>query len=512
MKLEMLSSEDLRLFLNGLPVELLRDIYTNIKPLREKLKGFSGNPKKATKIILVNQSFQLVKNEKNRLLIKILSDRYNDYIEHMNGVVASLEEQGYSHDLAYAIAVKDIFNSEFRKVFYKLEDIPVEKQTKINELIDLITLVDLRANGLIAKNVNPDVDKKIDSLEKEQESLKDLTKDLNKADEALNKKLEAFDAKIEKLKQELLTAANEKVSPNELNNRIDSFLSKIKSELQKASKAEETAELKNEIKELKTKIEALPQVKTAELYEYEHFKAGDFSPMDDYLEENILDVIGKMGTPASLNVLSEYLIETIYGNRPIITTTKMIDIAADIYASIMTGGEYFSISIGEDYSHSKLIKTIEEITKEKENSVIAIKGLINRFDYRNIVNYLSLCPFTQKFLFDVHYEKEIKYMAPEMLDEFYFLLGNFPNKQIEYRYTYVFDNRKPIKNGDFEKALQQLSVELDNKELFNVKYYGLLSYSIIPFIALQRGLEKEEIVNLILDGSIRKKCEATLND
>lgn len=103
-------------------------------------------------------------------------------------------------------------------------------------------------------------------------------------------------------------------------------------------------------------------------------------------------------------------------------------------------------------------------------------------------------------------------MPLESLDDFYFLLGDLKNGQIEYRYTHVFSERKTITNNGYEKTLSQIGVSLKSTELYNVKFYGLLAYSLIPFIANHNDMDKSEVINQILDFSIRKKCEAILND
>ena len=61
MRLEDLNDEELRVFLEGQSVQFLRDLFTNVNSLRDKLKGF--RPNKADKTILVNTCFNLIKRE-----------------------------------------------------------------------------------------------------------------------------------------------------------------------------------------------------------------------------------------------------------------------------------------------------------------------------------------------------------------------------------------------------------------------------------------------------------------
>ena len=60
--------------------------------------------------------------------------------------------------------------------------------------------------------------------------------------------------------------------------------------------------------------------------------------------------------------------------------------------------------------------------------------------------------------------------------------------------------------------LNALDINLDNKEIMNVKYYGLLSYSLIPFKSIHDSVDSEELVNNIMNQSIRSKCEAVIHD
>ena len=512
MRLEELNNEELRTFLDGQSIQFLRDIFTNIDSLRDKLKGF--RPNKADKTILVNTCFNLIRREKNQKLIQILTNRYGDYVKEVNESVEKMEKEGYPHDAAFAIMVEASFNSSFRNVFYKLENIPEEVQKRTEELIELISIIDIRASKQTNKKSNSELEGRIESLENENNELYGKIEEFDKISAKQNKVVLDLENRIENTKKELLSSINNRVTDEHLNRRIEGVLNKLKTDLKDISKNDEIVALKEEIKMLKDRIDSLPQTQKEEIYKYEHIKAKSFDSMEDceYLSGDIGDVIENIVNRDSLDALREFIIETLYGNKPIVTTSKMSDLVADIYASILTGGEYFSINISEDYSLNKLQDTIEYITNQSTNLVVLIKGLINVHNHRALVSYLSAHPFTHKFVFDIHYEKEARFMPSESLDDFYFLFGNLKEGKIEYRYTHVFSERKSITNNSFEKTLSQIGVNLESTELYNIKYYGVLAFSLIPFIANQRDVDKSEIVNQILDFAIRKKCEACLND
>ena len=108
----------------------------------------------------------------------------------------------------------------------------------------------------------------------------------------------------------------------------------------------------------------------------------------------------------------------------------------------------------------------------------------------------------------------MQFLAPEVLDDFNFFIGKFKSSKISYKYAYSFENekRQAIKNGEFEKILDALDIKLDNKKIMNLKYYGLLSYSLIPFKSIHDSLDTEELVNRIMNQSIRSKCEVIIHD
>ena len=512
MKLEALNDEELRAFLDGQGTHFLRGVFTNVNSLRDKLRGF--RPNKADKTILINTCFNLIKRDKNQQLIKILTDRFNDYVKEINGNIEEMVNDGFPRDVAFAIKVEESFDPNFRKVFYKLEEISEEEQNRTDELIGLIKLINIKTFRGVEEKADSELEGKVEFIEKENKELSDAIKELDKNETKQDKAISELDAKIERAKKELLLSIDAKATEEQLNQSVEGVLNKLKAELSGLSKSEEIVSLQEGIKALNERIDSLPDAQKGKMYKYDHIKATSFDSMEDceYLSDDIGDVIENLVGEDALDVFREYIIETLFGNKPIVTTSKKSDLVADIYASVLTGGEYFSIDIGEDYSLNKLEETIDYVVGEKTNAVVLIKGLLNVHNHRPLLNYLADQPFTHKFILDYHYEKETKFMPQESLDEFYFLLGDIKNGKIEYRYTHVLSKRKTITNGSYEKALSQIGISLGNTELYNVKFYGLLSYSIIPFVANHDDLDKSEVVNRILDFEIRKKCEAILND
>ncbi len=510
MRIDELNDEELKVFLEGQNIKLLRDIYTNIDSLRDKLKGF--RPNKADKSVLVNTSFKLIRREKNIKLISILNNCYKDYVKEVADGALKLEKNGCSKDVAFAIAIMNGFNSDFRKVFYKLENIKEEDENRIERTIELIQIVDVEAKRLIEENSNPETLERIDSLEESINGIYETIDKANKEKEKQDKITKEKDEKVTSLISTLEKSIEAKPSSSDVNKMVQNETQVLKKEISECVKNNEFSSLKQELKVLSEKLVSVSPNQNADRYNFEHVKANDFSEMEDcdYLYENIGDVIEPLGDSNTIDVFREYLVETIYGNKPIVCSTKNIDLLSDIYASILTGGEYYSISLDEEYSLNKLENTIDSLSNGQTNLVIAIKGMIGIHNYRTLLNYLSKHPFTHKFLFDIHYEKQAKYMPIESLDEFYFYFGELKNKPIEYRFTHVFEKKQPIINNTYNQILNQLDADLENKEIFNIRFYGVLAYSIIPFIALFNDLEKSDVVNRVLDFGTRKKCEVVI--
>ncbi len=513
MNLGNLTDEELRTFLEGQPIDELRSVFINVDSVRKNLKGF--RPNTAPSQVLINTSFNIVRKEKNGTLATILFKKYKDYVSDIYDGAKTLEEDGYPHYGALAVIIGNGFNSQFRKIFYKLEEYSDDQIQKIDESISLLSLIDAESKRIVSKETQKvDFSKKIEKISTDVKKISDGIDDAIESIDDHEKELKSLGLKIDALKKELTSISSKKTDNQEIENKINEEMSKIKKELKTLANNETIALLKKEIDELKKAIKNIPQIKKNDFYECEIVKATDFSEMEDceYLGDDIVDVIEKVVDDKKYDTFKEFLIETIYGNKPIITANKNVNLVAEIYASIMAGGEYYSVDVNENYSFSKLTATIENVSTEKENLVFVVKGLINSYDHRSIVAYLTKQPFTHKFIFDIQYEAEARFMPPEILNAFYCLFGDFKDAPIEYRYIHKFEERMPLTNNVFDKTLSQLDVSMDDKKLFNVKHYGLLAYSIIPFTALNRGLDKNELISLILDADTRKRCEAILDD
>ena len=214
------------------------------------------------------------------------------------------------------------------------------------------------------------------------------------------------------------------------------------------------------------------------------------------------------------DVLREYLIEVIFSTKPIIVSDKNSELLANIISSAITGGNYFEILAKDNCNLEQLITEINGLKCISNNKVILLKNIINVQNYQCLLDYIKTRPYNEKFIFVVSYDREIQFLAPEVLDFFNFFVGKFKSTKISYKYAYSFEKekRQAITNGEFERILNTLGINLDNKEIMNVKYYGILSYSLIPFKSIHDAIDTKELVDSIMNQSIRSKCEAVIHD
>ena len=279
MNITELNDEELRVFLEGQSVAFLRDIFTSINTLRDKLKGF--RPNKASLDVLVQTCFKLIKREKNAKLIDVLTRRYNDYVKDINENIQKLENDGYPHYAAVATIVNKCFKKDFRQVYYKLENISEEDQKKIDDTIVLMDIIEIYSSLVVNREHREDFDK-LKSLGKTISDFGEELASANKNVDELGSKFPKLDNKIDSVKKELLADIELKADDERLNQKIDGILNKLRTELKDLSKNDEVIALKKEIDALNKRIDSLPLVKKESLYTYEHIKNDEFDEMEGY--------------------------------------------------------------------------------------------------------------------------------------------------------------------------------------------------------------------------------------
>ena len=89
----------------------------------------------------MNTSYTLIRNQKDVKLIEILTKYYNDYNLKIKAIQKKYEMQGYSESIAMAMSIEESTNEIFRPIYFKLEHFDEVMQKKINENINMITLI-----------------------------------------------------------------------------------------------------------------------------------------------------------------------------------------------------------------------------------------------------------------------------------------------------------------------------------------------------------------------------------
>ena len=519
MNLLELNDDELKSFLeDGIPLNFLRDIYVNTPKLAQKLKGF--RPNKAAQQVLVNTSYTLIRNQKDGKLIGILTKYYNDYNLEIKEAQKKYEMQGYSETIAMAMSIEESTNENFRPIYFKLEHFDETMQKTINENINILSLIKTISSDTTRDSLKKELDKLNKGIEVQLKSINDNVEKLKKQISEYKVANESLKDDLRETKQAFGNINNEDLrrSIEEVNKKFDVTIKKereaIEKKIERLVQNDVVMKLQDQIDFLKQYIEKSNNQNSSRTFSINIFENKEYEEFDEYLSENIGDIIENIANNSEFDALREYLVEIIYSKKPIIVSEKNYELLANILSSIITGGNYYEIIAEDNCDFGQLISEVDNLERTSNNKVVVFKNIINIQSYQRVLDYIKTRPFNEKFLFVISYDREIQFLAPEILDDFNFFIGKFDSKNILYKYAYSFenDNRQAITNKEFDKTLNSLELSLDNKEIMNVNYYGLLSYSIIPFKSIHDSIDIEDLVNKILNQNIRLKCEAILHD
>lgn len=505
MNLLELNDEELKSFLEvGVPEKLLRDIYVNFPKISQKLKGF--RPKTAPKKFLVNTSFSIIKSKKDAKLIEILTDYYNDNDKEIKDSQKKYEKDGYSQLIALALSIKESTNEEFRPIYFKLEHFDATTQRSITEIINMLNLIEMISSTIVKDLLHENLDNLIENFDSK---LKIVNEEIVKLKNCLREYSDLYESFKEKSNKKI-TDIDEKLGIT-LQHEREITIKKVE-QLQLVQN-DVAIKMQNQIDFLKQQLEKLNankpkgfSIKVIENKNYEVF--------DEHLLENIGDIIENVVKNNEFNILREYLVEIIFSKKPIIVAEKNVNLLVNLISSTITGGNYYEVILEDSCSMEQLVVELEQLKSVANNKVVVIRDFRSNSNPQQMWEYIKVRPFNEKYIFCITYEREIQFMPPEILNRFNFFIGKFESTKVAYKYAYSFENenRKKIINGDYEKILSSLDIEIDNKDIINVNYYGLLSYSHIPFKSIHDSIDIDELINKIMIPSIRSKCEAIIHD
>lgn len=516
MQITDLTKEDLKIFLSYfIDFKMLKEIFSTTKNLRSKIKGFRIET--IDKDILINKSIYLIRIEKNEILINFLGFVYNNYRNKIKEKEEYYEEQGLPLDVAHSLAITSVYKKEFLPIFFKLEEISEREQSKIisdYEKFNLFTtLVNNQFNDLFDKNLQKYISK-LDLLEQKYDKLNNLyDKNFTKNNEELAKVLNEIKL-LSKRIDNFETTNNEigdlKREFDALKNNIEEL---IETQINSSEQSALLDTLRDDIKAIKTEL-ATKTLYTNDI-SIQHITNSDFDSVDEYLSESIGDVIENIFSGEKFDCFREYLLEVIFSEKPIVTTSNNADKLAEIISSITCGGNYIVVDSNKIIPISELIRKLEDLSSDNnDNKVILVKSEIDLTNSYELVKFIKNRPFNEKYILKINFEGQLTFFPEESILDFNFYLGKIGEDEIEYRYYFDFINekREPIKSNEFNNSLSLLGVNIDNYNLYNKNYYGLLSFSILPFLAINKRIDVLDLISGLLDHNIRTKCERAIDD
>ena len=512
-----LNDDELKVFLNdGIPFDFLRSLYAKNNKLAQKLKGF--RPNKAPKQVIVNTSYSLIHIQKDRTFIGLLTKFYDDYNNDIIANKNKMIENGCSDSIAYAIAINEGINEKFMPIYFKLEHITESEQIEIKNNIGIIKMIEICSPNVtkgFIKEIKESADTELNMLKHENEkNINELKRNINN----LQEQIESKENEIINLKTKLdnfeKRNTNENIIDDKINKMAQDIIKDIDVRISTFDKNDVIKAMQSEIDILNKKLNNKQDSNLNKGFTISKVENDDFEVFDDYLEDCIGDIIENITDGNKFDALKEYLIEVIFSNKPIIVSENNTQLLASILSSILTGGNYYNINLNDKYDEISLFEELEKCEFVNENKVFIIRNKINISDHRSILNFIKNKPYNEKYIFEISYDKEVQFMPPETLEEFNLFIGKFNNRTIDYKYIYSFENenRKAVVDDEFEKIISALDINLNNKKIINSKFYGLLSYSHIPFKSIHDDIDIEELLNKIMKQSIRSKCEDVLND
>ncbi|HMM00022.1 MAG TPA: hypothetical protein PKC96_01605 [Bacilli bacterium] len=512
-----LTEEELKTFLTyGIPKNFLRSLYVKISKLAEKLKGFRSQ--KAPHEMLVNTSCHLIKRDKDAILLKELARFYDNYLANMNLKKQSLIEDGYSESMASSIVVNESLNEDFRPLFYRLENIDEKAQKEISENINLLSLIK-KENTNNSKEITEYIDKKNEKINDDMQAINrrlgEISEKLAEIKGQVNKNLEWQDKNAKLIQANADNLVDKEYVDSKIYEQKKCLKKEIEMKLENVDKPQSISELKDKILRLESQMNLSKTARSKDGFKISKVTHDDYDVMDDdeYIDEDIGDVIEKIATGDKLNIFREYLKEAIYSNKPVLVASKNSDSIASVISSIVSGGNYCAVTAGEYCDIDVLIAKINTIKVSGITPVFLIKNVIGVVDsYHSWLTSIRTEEPDCKFIFEIEYENELKFLPEETIDDFIFYSGKMNSSYIEYRYVHPIKERQRINNNEFANNLELLEINIEDKTLANVKFYGLLAYSLIPFKAIHDGISKEDLVNKIIDPKLRSACEVCLDD
>lgn len=519
MKIINLNDDDLQIFLESLPEEFVRNLFNNLKSLHDSLKGFrikSAPMKQLIKIVLSS-----LKDEHDSKVEKVIESFYEDYKKTIKEEVSKYISSGYSEKEANALAIEDGLTEKFIPIYFKLEEIDDDFKTYYYNRINEGKELNIKIENVVLKYLEK-MNQKIAELESKSNNLEKTIDAKIKENDELKKELIQYKKNIDSAVDKVNNLMKIKTNNNETNyseefEKIYNILDELKNKNNtNVDVSERLKGLEELILNNSERIDNINQENGVnQNFDVIFHDNNEYDLMDDLdvLKDDIGDSISGFIPNNLFDNFREFIIECLYNKKPLLANKNNALKICKILSSVLTGGNYYEIDIlNREFSNAEsLINRINQIVEENDYSVILIRNFMSYNPYNFLLDKLKY-DYKSKIIFDINYSKELRYMPIEIINDFIVFDYQLNDAEIEYSYKYELPERKPITNKKFDEILAEIGYSLNEIEIYNVKYDGLLIFSYIPFIAINCSKELKELINRITDSKTRTSCEALLNE
>ena len=504
MKLYDLDDKNLQLYLESIPEKYIRDLFKKDRVLKSKIKGFRAEKCDINR--LINISVEVIRKGQSYKYSEILNKFFEHYRSQYDDSVQKYIKNGYPIKYAKAQYLLDSLNDNTRSVYYILLGFDEKESREVEEIIQTILFLNNRFIRKDEEQKNKEIEnyfniiqKRIDDFTlKSDEKIKNISNkeilsknEYNIFKNEYNLKLKEIEKENESLKKEL--AVYKKT--------INTF-QKDENCIEK----KQLSEIERKIKSLEIKIDNL----LAENNKWEHliYKFIDLSKGNttvlnnqDDLDEIIYDLFGHNENFKSLR---EMVKEIIFNNKPIITDRRKSRILAEKLSLLVSGGILHEITLADNDYLCEFEKKINMFKMER-SSVVLVKGLFSKVNYSDVVDLVSCLDNRHKFVFEIGYSTQLRYIPSELIEDFIFFDGHLDSRG-ESEIAYILDiDVNPEINHKYEKTLKELNLFLENS-IYTKDLSGILGFNIIPFIHYNEGIGFDDILSRITDYELREKC------
>ena len=518
MRINELTPEEQKLFIESIPVEFLRKVFTDCPRFTRELKGF--RPQKAPFDKLFNISSNLLIKEKDFKFEQILEDYLKQCLKSIQKHAKQYIEQGYPDAIAFQAALEDKFSEQYWALYLKLFDKEAEDVIEyLQEREVLEKIIDVKIKELnIEERFNQstrDTEEKIIDVNQKWQAVSNL---LEEKDFACNNDLENLKIKIDKASEQMIGIEQKVLQVVDTN-----VLEAMRTQIEDAKKQfqESISNMQLMLKSLQTENDSLKaalndmqernsdQVMRNNIFVQKTPKdPNSIEEAEGDLVDVLGDVIGDMVSPKSKQLFEHFLLNIIYSDQPVLTDTFDGDALGSLLSYLYSDGEYYKFTCEQTTSNKNIIVELEKQNLLDNNChVVVIHGVFGKLDLEPLFAFLEEKHLNLKLIFTIPKYNYLKFIAPnKFIDRFIFFKGNFINKHPYDACHIAFSEMKPLPNFALEEVLSPLNIHAP-KKIFNRNIAAWLFYSIIPSIKYYRGFDEDDVISKLESSQLRQELE-----